>query len=88
MLQVGFPKICVIDTDFLVSGVPFSFDSHFRVLMYTSLMDYRYAYSEETGNELDEEGVSLTSGAINVSVDKRDFQNVIGEALAEEDKRE
>ncbi|GMN40645.1 hypothetical protein TIFTF001_009869 [Ficus carica] len=50
----------------------------------------RYAYSEETGDEFDEEGISLTSSAVTVSgdmVSKRECQNGLGEAL-EEDKRE
>ncbi|PON60536.1 Lung seven transmembrane receptor-like [Parasponia andersonii] len=50
----------------------------------------RYAYSEETGDEFDEEGISLTSSAVNASDDmvaKREFQIGPGEVL-EEDKRE
>lgn len=50
----------------------------------------RYAYSEETGDDFDEEGVSLTSGALKVSGDTaamREFNNGLAEDL-EEDKRE
>lgn len=50
----------------------------------------RYAYSEETGDEFDEEGISLTSSAMHVGGDtvaKREFPDGLGEAL-EEDKRE
>ena len=50
----------------------------------------RYAYSEETGDDFDEEGVSLTSGAVKVSGDTaamREFTSGLAEDL-EEDKRE
>ncbi|PRQ54475.1 putative Lung seven transmembrane receptor [Rosa chinensis] len=50
----------------------------------------KYAYSEETGDDFDEEGVSLTSGALKVSGDTaamREFNNGLAEVL-EEDKRE
>ena len=49
----------------------------------------RYAYSEETGDDLDEEGISLTSSATNMSgmAVKGDSHIVLGEDL-EEDKRE
>lgn len=50
----------------------------------------RYAYLEETGDDFDEEGVSLTSGALKVSGDTaamREFNNGLAEDL-EEDKRE
>lgn len=50
----------------------------------------RYAYSEETGDDFDEEGVSLTSGTLKVSGDTaamREFNNGLAEDL-EEDKRE
>ena len=50
----------------------------------------RYAYSEETGDEFDEECISLTSSEMILggdTADKREFQNGLGETL-EEDKRE
>ena len=49
----------------------------------------RYAYSEETGDEFDEEGISLTSSATNMSgvAVKGDSHIGLGEDL-EEDKRE
>lgn len=50
----------------------------------------RYAYLEEAGDDFDEEGISLTSGALKVSGDvtaMREFDNVLAEDL-EEDKRE
>ncbi|KAL6132940.1 hypothetical protein ACLB2K_065177 [Fragaria x ananassa] len=50
----------------------------------------RYAYSEETGDDFDEEGVALTSGTLKVSGDTaamREFNNGLAEDL-EEDKRE
>ncbi|VVA14436.1 PREDICTED: transmembrane [Prunus dulcis] len=50
----------------------------------------RYAYLEEAGDDFDEEGISLTSGALKVSGDvtvMREYDNVLAEDL-EEDKRE
>ncbi|KAL6139015.1 hypothetical protein ACLB2K_064293 [Fragaria x ananassa] len=50
----------------------------------------RYAYSEETGDDFDEESIALTSGTLKVSGDTaamREFNNGLAEDL-EEDKRE
>ncbi|GLU14864.1 hypothetical protein SLE2022_314070 [Rubroshorea leprosula] len=47
----------------------------------------RYAYTEETGEDSDEEGIALTSGAGDVERKERKVSSVIGEVL-EEDKRE
>ncbi|CAB4315374.1 unnamed protein product [Prunus armeniaca] len=50
----------------------------------------RYAYLEEAGDDFDEEGILLTSGALKVSGDvtaMREYDNVLAEDL-EEDKRE
>ncbi|KAB2630417.1 transmembrane protein 87B-like [Pyrus ussuriensis x Pyrus communis] len=50
----------------------------------------RYAYMEEAGDDFDEEGISLTSGALKVSGDvaiKREYENAHADDM-EEDKRE
>lgn len=50
----------------------------------------RYAYMEEAGDDFDEEGISLTSGALKVSGDvaiKREYENAHADDV-EEDKRE
>ncbi|CAN6575972.1 unnamed protein product [Malus baccata var. baccata] len=50
----------------------------------------RYAYMEEAGDDFDEEGISLTSGALKVSGDvaiKREYETAHADDM-EEDKRE
>lgn len=53
---------------------------------------YRYAYLEETGDDFDEEGISLTSGAmvsgdVAGKLERKGLSAGLGEDL-EEDKRE